>query len=138
MAPCESEPASTVRPLKSPRHVLELALLNRLTHIRIAFMGPVTPVHRAGRSHGVKNRDHALHAVTETHVKIPFIPNLKRAHTPRHGVVRKGAEIGHPNRVNRPVQFEAAANPIKELTFTSLFGRFHRVMKAAKANPLLH
>src|SRR5512133_2801614 len=47
-------------------------------------------------------------------------------------------DIRIPAWVDRPVQFETAADPIQELFLSLFFGRFHGVMEANQSYSFVH
>ena len=50
----------------------------------------------------------------------------------------KRLKIWCPGGVDRPIEFEAAADPIEELLLTFLFGRFDRIMDTSESDTSLY
>ena len=108
----ESEPASAVRPLPRPSHVLDHALTR--PHGRIAAVRAVGALARLVRRHRREHGHDSVHVLAETHVVVPFVFDSEGRHTARHRVVRQLLEFSLPGRIDRPVDFEVAADPVQE------------------------
>src|SRR5882672_9302883 len=71
-------------------------------------------------------------------MEIPFIINGERLHATGDRVLGEFLELSVPRRVNRPIDFESASNPIEKLLLAFLDGRFSSVMQAGETNTLFH
>ena len=85
-------------------------------------MAAVGARERLGRRQVGQDWRHALHPFAESHVVIPFVVNFKRRDAPRDRVIGQLGKLGGPVRVDRPVGFEIAADPVQEFIADRPFG----------------
>ena len=134
----ETKPATAIRPLKGPSHMLHFTRSHTLTHCRITAVGAVTPLHSFLGCHIRKNRCHTLHIRGETHMKIPLVICLKRLNALSDRMLWQLFKISNPMRVYRPVCLKTTALPLDKFLVALIGGGLNRIMNSKKANPLIH
>src|SRR6266480_4501897 len=110
----EAKTAASIVSFYRPSHVLRFFSLDRGTNEWIAAVGTVRARERFGRRQRGEDRRHALHPIAKSHVVIPFVFDLERLDASGDRMLGKAGEIGRPDRVDRPVSFKVAADPIQE------------------------
>ena len=118
--------------------MLRHLVLHFLAHGGIAAVRAVGAAHRALGCDGGEDGRHALHALAEAHVEIPFVIRAKRIHAARDRVRGQRLEARIPVRIHAPVFLEISAEPVREFGPTLFLLHLHRVVQAHEAAAALH
>ena len=133
----EAEAAASTFTLGCPGHVLGISLGHVLADRRIATMRAIRATESVlGRQSG-EDRRHSLHLGPKPHVVVPLVVDFKRLHAAADRVVGEFLVLSGPVRIDRPVHFKIAADPVQKLVAGLALLDFDAVVNANNADPFL-